>query len=211
MANAQPEPSMEEILASIRRIISEDEDGGDGDMPDAPRALQPEEVSEPSAPVAQSAPPAKPAAKPEAKPLALKSAAQSVTKPIALAEAARADSAGARGSSANDVAAPTMKKDEDGAGPRLTTEDVEMVKNNLAANVQDERGFVDEVSAASASHAFQSLSQSVRVTDAPGRTLEDMVVEIITPLVKQWLDENLPAIVEEKVQLEVERIARRGR
>ena len=36
MENAQPEPSMEEILASIRRIISEDEDdNGPGAKPAA--------------------------------------------------------------------------------------------------------------------------------------------------------------------------------
>jgi cell pole-organizing protein PopZ len=42
-----------------------------------------------------------------------------------------------------------------------------------------------------------------------GRTLEDVVRELLRPLLKEWLDENLPAIVEEKVQAEVERISRR--
>ena len=48
MENAQPEPSMEEILASIRRIISEDED--DQGAPAAKAA--PEKAAPPSAPQA---------------------------------------------------------------------------------------------------------------------------------------------------------------
>ncbi|MEO1137776.1 MAG: DUF2497 domain-containing protein, partial [Pseudomonadota bacterium] len=41
MENAQPEPSMEEILASIRRIISEDEEEQTS-TPAAPEAKEPE-------------------------------------------------------------------------------------------------------------------------------------------------------------------------
>jgi cell pole-organizing protein PopZ len=45
---------------------------------------------------------------------------------------------------------------------------------------------------------------------AEGRTLEDVVRELLRPLLKQWLDDNLPGIVETAVQAEVERIARGG-
>ena len=41
------------------------------------------------------------------------------------------------------------------------------------------------------------------------RTLEDVVRELLRPLLQQWLDENLPAIVQQAVESEVERIARR--
>ena len=40
------------------------------------------------------------------------------------------------------------------------------------------------------------------------RTLEDVVREMLRPLLKQWLDDNLPQIVEASVREEVERIAR---
>ena len=43
---------------------------------------------------------------------------------------------------------------------------------------------------------------------AEGRTLEDVVRELLRPLLQQWLDANLPGIVEAAVQAEVERIAR---
>lgn len=41
------------------------------------------------------------------------------------------------------------------------------------------------------------------------RTLEDMVLELMKPLLKEWLDQNLPTLVERVVQKEVERIARK--
>jgi cell pole-organizing protein PopZ len=42
-----------------------------------------------------------------------------------------------------------------------------------------------------------------------GRTIEDVVQELLRPLLKAWLDENLLPIVQAKVEEEVERIARR--
>ena len=85
-------------------------------------------------------------------------------------------------------------------------------KNVTEATVDDEEEIMLAESAASAaSKAFQSLSQSVQVSRGEGRTLEDIVVEMLRPILKDWLDENLPAIVEEKVEEEVQRLARRRR
>jgi len=42
------------------------------------------------------------------------------------------------------------------------------------------------------------------------RTLEEMVLELMRPMLKAWLDQNLPPLVEKIVQKEVERIARRA-
>lgn len=39
-------------------------------------------------------------------------------------------------------------------------------------------------------------------------TLEALVREMLRPMLKDWLDENLPAIVEKQVEAEVQRIAR---
>lgn len=41
-----------------------------------------------------------------------------------------------------------------------------------------------------------------------GQTVEDLVVEALKPMLKEWLDTNLAAIVDRKVQREVERISR---
>lgn len=169
MENAQPEPSMEEILASIRRIISEDDEQDAGAADKA------------------SASPSRPTL---------------VRQP----EAAPAEEA---------VTAADQKSDDadDGAKPHLETEDVEMIKKNVAEALQDdaEEAIVDETTATAASSAFANLSQSVRVTEGPGKTLEDIVIEMLKPMVKEWLDSNLPAIVEEKVEEEVQRVARRRR
>ena len=43
------------------------------------------------------------------------------------------------------------------------------------------------------------------------RTLEDMVLELMRPMLKEWLDKNLPATVDRLVQKEVERISRRAK
>ncbi|MCC3859794.1 DUF2497 domain-containing protein [Emcibacteraceae bacterium Y4] len=41
-----------------------------------------------------------------------------------------------------------------------------------------------------------------------GNTLEDLVRELLRPMVKQWLDENLPDIAERMVAKEIARLAR---
>ena len=44
---------------------------------------------------------------------------------------------------------------------------------------------------------------------ASGVTLDDVVRELLRPLLKAWLDEHLSGIVEARVQSEVERISGR--
>lgn len=62
---------------------------------------------------------------------------------------------------------------------------------------------------ASAASAFQTLS-SVVLNRAP-RTLDDVVQDMLRPMLKAWLDENLPPLVEKLVKAEIERISRAGR
>lgn len=172
MENAQPEPSMEEILASIRRIISEDEEGA---------------AAEDTA--------AAPVAAPGATPAAVKPAL--VQKPATQEPTTTGRPAG----------------EPDRADPHLETEDVEMIKQNVAEAIHTEAedAMLDEGAASAASSAFANLSDSVRVSEGPGKTLEDIVTDMLKPMVKDWLDANLPAIVEEKVEEEVQRVARRRR
>ncbi|WP_421695204.1 PopZ family protein [Aestuariivirga sp.] len=59
--------------------------------------------------------------------------------------------------------------------------------------------------------AFGRLADSV-MTRAPGeRSVEDLTRELLKTMLKQWLDENLPAMVERMVREEIERVARNGR
>jgi cell pole-organizing protein PopZ len=57
--------------------------------------------------------------------------------------------------------------------------------------------------------AFNSLAHTVLSSNA--RTLEDLVKEMLRPLLKSWLDDNLPGLVERIVKAEIERVSRGGR
>jgi cell pole-organizing protein PopZ len=54
--------------------------------------------------------------------------------------------------------------------------------------------------------AFNTLANTVLSNNA--RTLEDLVKEMLRPMLKGWLDDNLPALVERIVKAEIERVAR---
>lgn len=69
---------------------------------------------------------------------------------------------------------------------------------------------LDPSAAAAASRAFTRLSDPVPVPDNTGsRTVDELVVALMEPLLKDWLNANLPTIVEEKVEEEVRRLSRR--
>ncbi len=54
--------------------------------------------------------------------------------------------------------------------------------------------------------AFNSLASTVLGANA--RTLEDLVKEMLRPMLKTWLDDNLPSLVERIVRDEIERVSR---
>ena len=54
--------------------------------------------------------------------------------------------------------------------------------------------------------AFNALAETVLVQNA--RTLEDLVREMLRPMLKVWLDDNLPRLVERLVRAEIERVSR---
>ncbi len=57
--------------------------------------------------------------------------------------------------------------------------------------------------------SFSQLAGSMPVQDP--RTLEDVVTDMLRPMLKAWLDDNLPALVERLVREEIERVARSRR
>ncbi len=59
---------------------------------------------------------------------------------------------------------------------------------------------------AAASSAFNQLDALALSSD--GRTVEDLIRELLRPMLKGWLDENLPGVVEKLVQREIERVSR---
>lgn len=81
-------------------------------------------------------------------------------------------------------------------------------------------GLVSSAAAAASLAALSHLKQigersEKRMSDIPvgegQRTIESMVREMLLPLLKEWLDSNLPHIVERIVQEEVERLVRASR
>ena len=54
--------------------------------------------------------------------------------------------------------------------------------------------------------AFNALARTVLVQNS--RTLEDLVKEMMRPMLKSWLDDNLPGMVERLIKAEIERVSR---
>jgi cell pole-organizing protein PopZ len=60
-------------------------------------------------------------------------------------------------------------------------------------------------------NSFTRLAEQVFGREAGARSIDDLARELLHPMLKQWLDENLPQLVERLVREEIERVARRGR
>jgi len=174
---------MEEILASIRRIISED------DAPPAEAA--PEPAPEPVVARAIA-----PEPEPEPAPVAEPEPAEDVLELTHRIEPAPATSVG-------DL--DVYSKDEPEPEPVPAPKPLPDLVATRAGD--DDEELVGESTAFAAANAFSNLTASIPLP-AAGRTLEDLTRELLRPLLKAWLEENLPRIVEAKVAEEVERISR---
>jgi uncharacterized protein len=216
------EPSMEEILASIRRIIADD---------DASKSAQ--RAVEPPKPAPRPAPPAPPArAIPEPEPAPPESDAEELPEPTAAMPLADEED------QASDILdltesmatpsfhqaapapppppampapAPQFRKIEGLSDvgfdespqrdPPMPRTDTSSLRSGLGEN-----GLLSSATSAAVDSAFNTLAQTVLVQNA--RTLEDLVREMLRPMLKAWLDDNLPGMVERLVRAEIERVAR---
>ncbi|HAE00693.1 MAG TPA: DUF2497 domain-containing protein [Rhodospirillaceae bacterium] len=73
----------------------------------------------------------------------------------------------------------------------------------------DDRILSDDVEGYGISQ-FASLERKIRMGQA-GETLEDVVKGLLKPMLRGWLDENLPGLVERLVQEEIQRMSHRAR
>lgn len=204
------EPTMEEILASIRRIISED---------DAPAETAPAAAVEDTPP--QPDPEPEPVAPAEVSP-ALMDETPSTQEPVSSEE----DVLELTDTYEAPVAESIGDLDVSPAEPEVDPFPVEPVSESVfAPEPQPEpepasapsTGYdtlVGDSAAASAASAFAGLASSLKKpepmeTSIPsGPTLDELARALLRPMLKEWLDANLPAIVEAEVRKEVERIAR---
>jgi cell pole-organizing protein PopZ len=172
------EPSMEEILASIRRIIADD---GDAAKVEDPPLTMPEAKA--PAPALDLAVEASPAPKPF-------QAQDDIDLLFAEAE-------------------PEPEPEpEPQWDPPPVVQQAPPPQPAPPPEPPTQQLLSSDASAAVAG-AFASLSSSLLMGNA--RTLEDLVTEMLRPMLKTWLDENLPAITERLVKAEIERVARGGR
>jgi cell pole-organizing protein PopZ len=75
----------------------------------------------------------------------------------------------------------------------------------FGASSQTKQALLSREATAAVDTAFNTLAQTVKKHEP---TLEDVVRETLRPMLKSWLDENLPGVVERIVQAEIERVAR---
>jgi cell pole-organizing protein PopZ len=202
-AKAQ-EPSMEEILASIRRIIADD----DAAKPVAKAPAKPAEAppAKPAAPVPAAAPAEaaggddmdamladldenpQPAPEPPDEVLELTEAMAAPAPEPAQPSFRRIDPD--QPDVVFDDVAPAPPP-QSPAAPRVPATDSPLLSNAATAAVHS---------------AFGSLAHSVLAQNP--RTLEDLVKEMLRPMLKAWLDDNLPVMVERLVRAEIERVSR---
>ena len=65
---------------------------------------------------------------------------------------------------------------------------------------------MSEAAGAQVSRSFEELAAIV--DGAPRRSLDELAQEMLRPMLQEWLDDNLPTLVERLVREEIERVAR---
>ncbi len=219
-AETAPEPSMEEILASIRRIISEDDEGeaqpGAGDLEDD----LPSDLSEGEAPVVEAEvedqlgevvdlvdrteptpEPAEPIFEPEPEPAPVVHAEPVIEpEPEPFVEPEPY---------VEPVAAPVVYDK-----PALETSTLgqggeEVVASSIEEDVADE--LLSPQTSTQLAGLMGQLSAKTAVNNGPdAQSLEGVVRELLRPMLQTWLDEHLPPLVERIVEREIQRVTRRG-
>ncbi|MGV7029876.1 PopZ family protein [Methylobacterium symbioticum] len=180
------EPSMEEILASIRRIIADDQAAKPAETPPAKAPAPPPEPED----VLDLAEFAEPAPAPKPTPLDF--------------------DAIDFGSAEMDFDAIVVEPDAE-PEPELPPPPVAAapppppVQPTRAPEVPPEPLTSSETDA-SVGNAFNMLAHTVLSRNA--RTLDDLVADMLRPMLKAWLDDNLPVMVERLVRAEIERVSR---
>lgn len=188
------DPSMDDILASIRKIISDDEARA---QVANPRSAGTPSVNPSGRPPV--VPPAPRAAPPQSAP-----SRDDVLLLTDLVEDPRATS------DSQPVPLPRIDPVRAAEMPQPSVEP------------PPAEALVGASAAGAASSAFSRLNQAVQDSVPPpaaqtpgppigngGKTVEDLVKEMLRPMLKDWLDKNLPPMVERYVEREISRLTRR--
>lgn len=223
------DPSMEDILASIRRILNEDDAAAAPAREAAVFALDASmmvpgsasrRVEPPAAPAASVAAAHEPRVEPSrVEPPRLEPAREPLREPPrvepplpdpARLEPARMEprlttSTPETGEPAMAAAPPVQPPPVTAEAPRVA----EIPPSWPATLVAPEAAAAAAMSVGSLRRTLEAGRASLAVRSA-GPTLDDMVREELRPVLKAWLDANLAAVVERLVRAEIERVVSRG-
>jgi len=189
--SASNDPSMDDILASIRKIISDDE----------ARAQVSGQVSS-----QQAAQPGRPPATPLVEPRIQPPGRDDVLLLTDLIEEPKS------GAIPPPIPLPRIDPVRASEMPQPSVEPPAPVDSGLIG------GGVASSAASAFSRLNQAMQESVPVPAAAdpgpvvgnnGKTVEELVKETLRPLLKEWLDQNLPQLVERYVEREIVRLTRR--
>jgi uncharacterized protein len=223
------EPSMEEILASIRRIIADDDASKAAKPPDPAAANVPPAAAVASRPAD---PPRAPALPPAPPPPAVANSQDDIDAMLANLDKPAVAPAAEVLDLTEAMAAPAPAAD---AGPAATFRTIDAASDVIftdrapdqpaepavriieevrrpaappppAAAPALDRGLISTSTMTAVDSAFNSLANTV--IGANARTLEDLVKEMLRPMLKSWLDDNLPGLVDRIVRAEIERVSR---
>jgi len=93
---------------------------------------------------------------------------------------------------------------------------IEMMDKRMTTDKPAPDSLISEQTAAAATDSLAKLLagniavEKEDVAHVGKITLEDMTRELMKPMIKMWLDQNLPGIIEKIVQREVEKLSRRA-
>jgi len=173
MADLSGEPSMEDILSSIKRIIAEENDTLPGRTKRPDRSLARRGDGDP-------------AVRDDILDLREAVAAAMPVPPL--------------------VASPTVSQ-PDPADAMATAEPASPSRPPAPPSPPETPGILSQSAAAATRGPFDTLSRLVVKPETPGSdTLESMVREMLRPMLREWLDANLPHMVEAMVAKEIDRI-----
>jgi len=226
---------MEEILASIRRIIADDETKPAEATAPAPKPA-PAPAAPPPKPVAVAVAPVPPPAAPKVAPApppktpepAASNSQDDIDAMLASFDVAATEDEVTPQEPDSDVFELTdemvvPEPEPEPASPHVEPEDDLDFAAAVAATVEQPAPQFDPPSydpppaapqmlshstVSAVESAFNSLANTVLSNNA--RTLEDLVKEMLRPMLKSWLDDNLPGLVERIVKAEIERVSRGG-
>ena len=184
------EPSMEDILASIRRILAEEEEEGESEETAAPLA---ESEPEPEPEPVMAPPPPPPAVAPPPPPPAAVAPPPPPPPPPPAAVAPPPP-----------PPPPPPMPSEMEEILELTPDMVAMPELVSSPTFQSGADMLSELAKAILDQRDLSVGGSRDIT------LETMVREMLKPILREWLDRNLPYLIERLVKKEIDKMINRA-